>query len=84
MPRAPRPVAAISGGLGIQLCAGDGGAIAALGLLLVMMSGRKQPEAACALRNNQNAEGRTLLRVFTRRSSFATKSQLTGAQKRSA
>lgn len=31
----------------LQLCAGDGAIIAALGLLLVLMSGRKQPEAVC-------------------------------------
>ena len=32
---------------GLQLCAGDGAIIAALGLLLVIMSGRKQPQAVC-------------------------------------
>ena len=40
--------AVISGGLGYSFVPVMGAIIAALGLLLVMMSGRKQPEAACA------------------------------------
>lgn len=40
--------AVISGGLGYSFVPVMGAIIGALGLLLVMMSGRKQPEAACA------------------------------------
>ena len=40
--------AVISGGLGYSFVPVMGAIIAALGLLLVMMSGRKQPETACA------------------------------------
>lgn len=39
--------AVISGGLGYSFVPVMGAIIAALGLLLVMMSGRKQPEAVC-------------------------------------
>jgi hypothetical protein len=38
----------ISGGLGYSFVPVMGAIIAALGLLLVLMSGRKQPETACA------------------------------------
>lgn len=48
MPGAAAGGAVISGGLGYGFVPVMGAIIAALGLLLVMMSGRKQPEAACA------------------------------------
>jgi DHA1 family inner membrane transport protein len=72
--------AVISGGLGYSFVPVMGAIIAALALLLVMMSGvnsQKQP----ALRNKKNAEGRTLLRVSYAAKFFATNSQLTSAQK---